>query len=78
VDDMMSILYFLSCPDIDIKAITIENGISSVDSGAEMALRLLNLTGHPEIPVAKGTVNLLKATMISRFNGNHRLVSLLD
>jgi len=26
-----------------------------VDSGAEMALRLLNLTGHPEIPVAKGT-----------------------
>jgi inosine-uridine nucleoside N-ribohydrolase len=55
VDDMMSILYFLSCTDIDIKAITIENGISSVDSGAEIALRLLNLTGHTEIPVAKGT-----------------------
>jgi inosine-uridine nucleoside N-ribohydrolase len=55
VDDMMSILYFLSCPDINIKAITIENGVSSVNSGAEIALRLLNLTGHPEIPVAKGT-----------------------
>jgi len=55
VDDMLSILYFLSCPDIDIKAITIENGVSTVDSGAEIVLRILNLTGHPEIPVAKGT-----------------------
>jgi len=55
VDDMMSILYFLSCPDIVIKAITVENGVSTVDSGAEIVLRLLNLTGHPEIRVAKGT-----------------------
>ena len=54
VDDMMSILYFLSCPDIDIKAITIENGVSTVDSGAEIVLRMLQMTGHPEIPVAKG------------------------
>jgi purine nucleosidase len=55
VDDMMSILYFLSCPDIDIKAITIESGVSTVDSGAEIVLRMLQLTGHPEIPVAKGS-----------------------
>jgi inosine-uridine nucleoside N-ribohydrolase len=55
VDDMMSMLYFLSCPDIDIKAITIESGVSTVDSGAEIVLRLLQLTGHPEIPVAKGS-----------------------
>ncbi len=55
VDDMMSILYFLSCPDIDIKAITIESGVSTVDSGAEIVLRMLQLTGHPQIPVAKGS-----------------------
>jgi pyrimidine-specific ribonucleoside hydrolase len=54
VDDMMAILYFLSCSDVDIKAITIENGVSTVDSGAEIVLRMLHLTGHPEIPVAKG------------------------
>jgi inosine-uridine nucleoside N-ribohydrolase len=55
VDDILSILYFLSCPDINILAITVEKGVSSVDSGAEIVMRLLNLTGHPEIPVAKGT-----------------------
>ena len=55
VDDILSILYFLSCPDINILAITIEKGVSSVDSGAEIVMRLLKLTGHPEIPVARGT-----------------------
>ncbi|MBN1789250.1 MAG: nucleoside hydrolase [Bacteroidales bacterium] len=54
VDDIMTILYFLGCPDINIRAITIANGVSGVDSGAEIVLRLLSLTGHPEIPVAKG------------------------
>jgi inosine-uridine nucleoside N-ribohydrolase len=55
VDDMMAILYFLGCPDIEIKAITIVNGVSNVDAGAEIVLRLLNLTGHGDIPVAKGS-----------------------
>jgi inosine-uridine nucleoside N-ribohydrolase len=59
VDDIMTILYFLSCPDVSIKAITIENGVSCIDSGAEIVLRLLNLTGHNEIPVAKGTAQPL-------------------
>jgi pyrimidine-specific ribonucleoside hydrolase len=54
VDDIMTILYFLGCPDINIRAITIANGVSGVDSGAEIVLRLLSLTGHSEIPVAKG------------------------
>jgi inosine-uridine nucleoside N-ribohydrolase len=54
VDDIMTILYFLGCPDINIRAITIANGVSCVDSGAEIVLRLLSLTGHSEIPVAKG------------------------
>lgn len=54
VDDIMTILYFMGCPDINIRAITIANGVSGVDSGTEIVLRLLNLTGHSEIPVAKG------------------------
>lgn len=54
VDDIMTILYFLACPDVSIKAITIVQGVSGVEEGAEIVRRLLTLTGHPEIPVAKG------------------------
>lgn len=54
VDDMMTILYFLTCSDINIKAITIAEGVSDVETGTEIVLRLLNLTGHEDIPVAKG------------------------
>lgn len=60
VDDMMTILYFLACPDVSIKAITIVQGVSGVEEGAEIVLRLLALTGHPEIPVAKGKGKPLK------------------
>jgi inosine-uridine nucleoside N-ribohydrolase len=54
VDDLMAILYLLTCPDIHIKAITITNGVSNVDAGTEIVLRLLDLTDHGDIPVAKG------------------------
>ena len=60
VDDLMAILYLLTCPDIQIKAITITNGVSNVDSGTEIILRLLNLTAHSEIPVAKGATGPLE------------------
>jgi inosine-uridine nucleoside N-ribohydrolase len=54
VDDMMSILYLLTCPEIRIEAITVVQGVSEVDTGAEIVLRLLQLTGHEKIPVATG------------------------
>jgi purine nucleosidase len=54
VDDIMAILYLLTCPNINIKAITTVNGVSDADAGTEIVLRLLNLTGHGDIPVAKG------------------------
>lgn len=53
-DDLMAILFLLARPDIDIKAITIVQGVSNVDKGTEIVLRLLSLTGHTDIPVAKG------------------------
>jgi inosine-uridine nucleoside N-ribohydrolase len=61
-DDMMAVLYLLSRPDIDIKAISIVRGVSDVEKGTEIVLRLLNLTGHPEIPVVKGADKPLKGT----------------
>jgi inosine-uridine nucleoside N-ribohydrolase len=54
-DDLMAILFLLAQPDIDIKAITIVQGVSNVEAGAEMVLRLLALTGHDCIPVVKGS-----------------------
>jgi purine nucleosidase len=53
-DDLMAVLYFLGQTEIDVKAITIVHGVSNVDEGAEIVLRLLTLTGHTNIPVAKG------------------------
>jgi purine nucleosidase len=53
-DDIMAILYLLDRPDIDIKAITLVHGVSHVEQGAEIVLRILALTGHSNIPVIKG------------------------
>lgn len=53
-DDLMAILYLLAQPDVDIKAITIVHGVSDVEKGTEIVLRLLALTGHGDIPVVKG------------------------
>ena len=60
VDDIMSILYLLQDPGITIRAITISNGVAPADSGLEIVLRLLNLTGHTDIPVALGALHPLK------------------
>jgi inosine-uridine nucleoside N-ribohydrolase len=54
VDDLMSILYLLEDSGINICAITIANGVAPADSGLEIVRRLLNLTGHADIPVARG------------------------
>ncbi len=53
-DDLMAILYLLAQPNVDIKAITIVHGVSDVEKGTEIVLRLLALTGRADIPVVKG------------------------
>ncbi len=53
-DDLMAILYLLAQPEVDIKAITIVHGVSDVEKGTEIVLRLLALTGRTDIPVVKG------------------------
>jgi pyrimidine-specific ribonucleoside hydrolase len=53
-DDLMAILYLLAQPDVDIKAITIVHGVSDVEKGTEIVLRVLALTGRTDIPVVKG------------------------
>jgi inosine-uridine nucleoside N-ribohydrolase len=53
-DDLMAILYLLAQPEVDIKAITIVHGVSDVEKGTEIVLRVLALTGRSDIPVVKG------------------------
>jgi inosine-uridine nucleoside N-ribohydrolase len=53
-DDYVAILYLLQHPNIEVRAITVVNGVVHVKPGTENARRLVALTGHPEIPVAGG------------------------
>ena len=53
-DDILAILYLLQRPDLDIRAITVVNGVAHVGPGVENARRLLALAGRTDIPVAGG------------------------
>src|SRR5215510_6357685 len=53
-DDLLAITYLLSCPGVSIEALTVVNGISGVDEGADLLLLLLENAGLASIPVYKG------------------------
>jgi pyrimidine-specific ribonucleoside hydrolase len=53
-DDYVALLYLLQQPDIDVRAITVANGVAHVKPGTKNACRLLSLVGRPDIPVAGG------------------------
>jgi pyrimidine-specific ribonucleoside hydrolase len=54
IDSVLGMLYLLKSPEVSVKAITIADGMSHVESGAESALDVLDLTGMRDIPVAMG------------------------
>lgn len=54
-DDWLAILYLLSRPDIDVKAITVTGtGEAHCPAGVRNALNLVALAGRPEMPVTCG------------------------
>lgn len=53
-DDYVALLYLLQHPAIDVRAITVVNGVVHVKPGVENARRLLALVGRTDIPVAGG------------------------
>lgn len=56
IDDWMAILYLSMHPDVDLLGITTTGvGASHLTPGTRNALNLLQLTGKPDVPVAKGT-----------------------
>jgi pyrimidine-specific ribonucleoside hydrolase len=53
-DDYVALLYLLQHPEIDVRAITVVNGVAHVGPGVGNASRLLALVGRRDIPVAGG------------------------
>jgi hypothetical protein len=53
-DDLMAIAFLLARSDIQVEAITIENGMAHVPAGGKNVLRLLALAGRTDVPVFLG------------------------
>lgn len=53
-DDLMAIAFLLGRKDVRIEAIVVDNGLAHVRAGAENILRLLQLSGHGQVPVFIG------------------------
>lgn len=54
VDDAMAILYALNRPGIRLEALTTTFGNTDIDSAVGNTLRILDLAGRSDIPVARG------------------------
>jgi inosine-uridine nucleoside N-ribohydrolase len=53
-DDYVALIFLLQHPDVDVRAITVVNGVVHVKPGIENVRRLLSLTGHTAVPFAGG------------------------
>jgi inosine-uridine nucleoside N-ribohydrolase len=54
IDDAMAIVYALSRPGIKLEALTTTFGNTDIDTATSNTLRILELVGRPEVPVARG------------------------
>jgi uridine nucleosidase len=59
IDDMMAILFALKSPELDVLALTTVFGNHFVEITTRNALRLLELAGREDIPVARGAYSPL-------------------
>jgi len=59
VDDAMAILFALRQPGIRLEALTTVFGNTDLDTATLNALRILELAGHEDIPVARGAARSL-------------------
>lgn len=54
VDDSMAILFAFQSPEVQIEGLTTVYGNGGTETTTANALRLVELAGHPEVPVARG------------------------
>lgn len=56
LDDMMTIIFLVKNPRVEVKGITtVGSGISHWEYGVQNVLNVLELIGHPRVPVALGS-----------------------
>ena len=60
IDDGLAIMLALACPEFQILGLTTIYGNVSVEKSTANALRLLDLPGRPDIPVAEGAARSWK------------------
>jgi inosine-uridine nucleoside N-ribohydrolase len=62
-DDAIALLYLLQDPAVDVRAITVSGtGLVHCDSGMSIVAGLVELTGHPSVPIACGADKPLSGT----------------
>ena len=54
IDDALAILLAVRSPEVDVRAVTVVFGNVEIDLGVANALKILELAGRPDIPVARG------------------------
>ena len=59
IDDAMAIFYALASPELDVVGLTTVFGNAHTDVCTTNALRLLDIAGRPDIPVAQGATRPL-------------------
>ena len=65
IDDAMAILLAVQSPVLQIEAITVVSGNVLVDQGVQNTLKVVELVGRTEIPVARGEKYPLKRKLIT-------------
>ncbi|WP_116040383.1 nucleoside hydrolase [Amycolatopsis palatopharyngis] len=63
IDDALALLYLLGDPDVDLRAVTAVFGNTDAGTAAENTLRVLELAGRPDIPVAVGARSNWRGTV---------------
>ena len=70
--DQMAMLALLQSPDVQVLGITMVTGDAWRDEETLHTLRMLELTGHADVPVAKGAVFPLVRTQERNAPGQRR------
>jgi pyrimidine-specific ribonucleoside hydrolase len=65
VDDALAILFAVAHPDIELVGITCVAGNTSLENVVANTLKVLDVAGAPDIPVAAGAVRTCTAPTVS-------------
>ena len=59
IDDAMAIFYALASPELDVVGLTTVFGNAHVDVCTDNAIRILDIAGRADVPVARGAARPL-------------------